>query len=149
LKSQGIKVDSVKTPATQINRMNHGGLALAYLFFLFAAGAAAVLAIGAAVFSVFMTSRRRAFELAVLRAIGIPNRTLMRSLLGEQLLVLGPGVLLGIGAGLLGALMALPSVPEFASTVGGPPVALVFSPLPIIGMIVVLLILLAVAAGLA
>jgi hypothetical protein len=45
--------------------------------------------------------------------------------------------------------MALPSVPEFASTVGGPPVALVFSPLPIIGMIVVLLILLAAAAGLA
>jgi ABC-type antimicrobial peptide transport system permease subunit len=149
LKSQGITVDSVKTPATQINRMNHGGLALAYLFFLFAAGAAAVLAIGAAVFSVFMTSRRRAFELAVLRAIGVPNRTLLRSLLGEQLLVLGPGVILGILAGLLGALMALPSVPEFASTSGGPPVALVFSPLPIIGMIVVLLILLAVAAGLA
>jgi ABC-type antimicrobial peptide transport system permease subunit len=149
LKSQGIKVDSVKTPATQINRMNHGGLALAYLFFLFAAGAAAVLAIGAAVFSVFMTSRRRAFELAVLRAIGVPNRTLLRSLLGEQLLVLGPGVILGILAGLLGALMALPSVPEFSSTTGGPPVALVFSPLPIIGMIVVLLILLAAAAGLA
>ncbi len=149
LRAQGVRVTSVKTPAADIARMNHGGLALAYLFFLFAAGAAAVLAIGAAVFSVFMTSRRRAFELAVLRAIGVPNRTLMRSLLGEQLLVLGPGVLLGIGAGLLGALMALPSVPEFASTVGGPPVELVFAVGPIVGMVMVLVVLLAVAASLA
>jgi ABC-type antimicrobial peptide transport system permease subunit len=96
-----------------------------------------------------MTSRRRAFELAVLRAIGVPSRTLMRSLLGEQLLVLGPGVLLGIGAGLLGALMALPSVPEFASSVGAPPVELVFAVVPIVAMVVVLVVLLAVAASLA
>ncbi|MGA9775453.1 MAG: FtsX-like permease family protein [Candidatus Dormiibacterota bacterium] len=149
LEAQGIRVTSVRTPAADIASMNHGGLALAFLFFLFAAGAAAVLAIGAAVFSVFMTSRRRAFELAVLRAIGIPNRTLMRSLLGEQLLVLGPGVLLGIGAGLLGALMALPSVPEFASTAGGPPVELVFAVVPIVAMVVVLVALLAVAASVA
>jgi len=149
LRAQGLRVLSAQTPGPSINSMNHGGLALAYLFFLFAAGAAAVLAIGAAVFSVFMTSRRRAFELAVLRAIGVPNRTLMRSLLGEQLLVLGPGVVLGIAAGLLGALMALPSVPEFASTAGGPPVALVFSIPPIVGMIVVLVVLLGAAAALA
>ena len=149
LKRQGIVVTSQQTPAHDIATMNRGGLALAYLFFLFAAGAAAVLAIGAAVFSVFMTSRRRAFELAVLRAIGVPNRALLRSLLGEQLLVLGPGVALGILAGLVGALMALPSVPEFASTAGGPPVALVFSVLPIVGMVVALVALLAVASGLA
>ncbi|MHB1576072.1 MAG: FtsX-like permease family protein [Candidatus Dormibacteria bacterium] len=149
LRAQGIRITAVRTPGPDIARMNHGGLALAYLFFLFAAGAAAVLAIGAAVFSVFMTSRRRAFELAVLRAIGVPSRTLMRSLLGEQLLVLGPGVLLGIGAGLLGALMALPSVPEFASSVGAPPVELVFAVVPIVAMVVVLVVLLAVAASLA
>lgn len=149
LKAQGIIVTGQRTPAHDIATMNRGGLALAYLFFLFAAGAAAVLAIGAAVFSVFMTSRRRAFELAVLRAIGIPNRALLRSLLGEQLLVLGPGVALGIIAGLVGALMALPSVPEFASTAGGPPVALVFSVRPIVGMVVVLVLLLALASGLA
>jgi hypothetical protein len=149
LKTQGIRVVSVQVPGTEITRMNHGGLALAYLFFLFAAGAAAVLAIGAAVFSVFMTSRRRAFELAVLRAIGLSNRTLLRSLLGEQLLVLGPGVVLGTLAGLLGAVMALPSVPEFSSVAGGPPVALVLSPVPIAAMIVVLVVLLAAAAGLA
>ncbi|MHB1525700.1 MAG: FtsX-like permease family protein [Candidatus Dormibacteria bacterium] len=149
LRAQGLRVTQVQTPAADIISMDRGGLALAYLFFLFAAGAAAVLAIGAAVFSVFMTSRRRAFELAVLRAIGVPNRTLLRSLLGEQLLVLGPGVLLGVGAGLLGAWMALPSVPEFASTAGGPPVELVFAVLPIAAMIAVLVVLLAVAAGLA
>jgi len=149
LRAQGLRVTQVETPAAAIRSMNHGGLALAYLFFLFAAGAAAVLAIGAAVFSVFMTSRRRAFELAVLRAIGVPHRTLLRSLLGEQLLVLGPGVGLGVGAGLLGALMALPSVPEFTSTSGGPPVQLVFVVLPIVIMMASLVVLLALAAGLA
>ena len=149
LAAQGVRVTSVRTPGPDIRAMNHGGLALAYLFFLFAAGAAAVLAIGAAVFSVFMTSRRRAFELAVLRAIGISRATLLRSLLGEQLLVLGPGVVLGLGAGLLGALMALPSVPEFANPGGGPPVELVFAVVPIVAMMVALVILLAVAAALA
>ncbi len=149
LRAQGLRITQVQTPAADIRSMDRGGLALAYLFFLFAAGAAAVLAIGAAVFSVFMTSRRRAFELAVLRAIGVSNRTLLRSLLGEQLLVLGPGVLLGVGAGLLGALMALPSVPEFVSTSGGPQVQLVFVVLPITLMMAALVVLLAVAAGLA
>ncbi len=149
LRAQGLRVTKVQTPAADIQSMNRGGLALAYLFFLFAAGAAAVLAIGAAVFSVFMTSRRRAFELAVLRAIGVPNHTLLRSLLGEQLLVLGPGMVLGVGAGLLGALMALPSVPEFASTSGGPPVQLVFVALPIVMMLAALVVLLGAAAVLA
>ncbi len=149
LLAQGIRVTGVQTPATDIQSMNRGGLALAYLFFLFAAGAAAVLATGAAVFSIFMTSRRRAFELAVLRAIGLSQRTLLRSLLGEQLLVLGPGVVLGIAAGLLGALMALPSVPEFTSLAGGPPVELVFPVLPIVGLVVALVVLLAVAAAFA
>ncbi|MHB8323661.1 MAG: hypothetical protein ACYDHB_04445, partial [Candidatus Dormibacteria bacterium] len=56
---------------------------------------------------------------------------------------------LGIAAGLLGALMALPSVPEFTSLAGGPPVELVFPVLPIVGLVVALVVLLAVAAAFA
>ena len=152
LKAQGIRILSSKTPAAAISAMNRGGIALAYLFFLFAAGAAAVLSMGAAVFSVFMSARRRAFELAVLRAIGLPEKALRNSLLGEQLMVLVPGVVLGVGAGLLGVFLALPSVPEFSSTAGSPPVELVLVPLPILlmlGLLVVLLLVAAVVSALA
>ncbi len=149
LRGQGQRLLSSRVPGTAIAEMNRGGLALAYLFFLFAAAAAAVLAIGASVFSVFMTSRRRAFELAVLRAIGLSDRTLLGSRLGEQLLVLGPGVLLGVVAGLVGVVLALPSVPEFSTTAGGPPVQLVVAPVPIVLMVGALVLLLAVAAWLA
>ncbi len=149
LESQGVRVVGRQVPATLLSRLNQGGLALAFEFFLFAAGAAALLAIGAAVFSIFMAARRRAFELAVLRASGIPRRTLLRSLLGEQLLVLGPGVLLGAVAGIVGAVIALPSVPEFPTITGGPPPQFPLPWLPIAALLVSLVVLLAVASGLA
>lgn len=149
LRREGLRITRSQVPATTIAEMNRGGLALAYLFFIFAAGAAAALAMGAAVFSIFMTGRRRAFELAVLRAIGLSDRTLMRSLLGEQLLVLGPGVVLGVAAGLAGVVLALPSVPEFTSTAGAPPVQLIVAPTPILLMVLALVVLLALVAWLA
>ncbi len=147
LRREGLQVRSQTTPATLLSQLNHGGLALSYEFFLVAAGAAALLAIGAAVFSVFMASRRRAYELAVLRAIGVSHRTLLRSLLGEQLLVLGPGTLLGVIAGIVGAVLALPSVPEFAKLSGGPAVQLFLPVVPIVALIAALVVLLAVAAS--
>jgi hypothetical protein len=149
LEAQGLRIYASQVPATLLARLNGGGLALAFQFFLFAAGAAALLAIGAAVFSIFITSRRRAFELAVLRVGGIPRRTLARSLLGEQLLVLGPGVILGAGAGILGAVIALPSVPEFTSVAGGPPPQFPLPALPLLALLLSLVVLLAVAATLA
>jgi ABC-type antimicrobial peptide transport system permease subunit len=149
LEAQGLRIYASQVPATLLARLNGGGLALAFQFFLFAAGAAALLAIGAAVFSIFITSRRRAFELAVLRVGGIPRRTLTRSLLGEQLLVLGPGVILGAGAGILGAVIALPSVPEFTSVAGGPPPQFPLPALPLLALLLSLVVLLAVAATLA
>ncbi|MGA8207131.1 MAG: FtsX-like permease family protein [Candidatus Dormiibacterota bacterium] len=149
LKAQGLRIYASQVPATLLARLNGGGLALAFQFFLFAAGAAALLAIGAAVFSIFVTARRRAFELAVLRVGGITRRTLARSLLGEQLLVLGPGVILGAGAGILGAVIALPSVPEFTSVAGGPPPQFPLPVLPLVALLLSLVVLLALAATLA
>ena len=149
LAGQGLRIYARQVPATVLARLNAGGLALAFEFFLFAAGAAALLAIGAAVFSIFMTARRRAFELAVLRAAGIPRRTLLRSLLGEQLLVLGPGVILGAAAGIVGAIIALPSVPEFTTVAGGPPPQFPLPALPLLVLVLGLALLLALACTLA
>ena len=149
LESEGLKIYAQQVPATLLARLNASGLALAFEFFLFAAGAAALLAIGAAVFSIFMTARRRAFELAVLRATGVSRRTLLRSLLGEQLLALGPGLILGAVAGILGAVIALPSVPEFPTIAGGPPPQFPLPAFPLAVLLSTLVLLLAVASTLA
>jgi len=63
--------------------------------------------------------------------------------------VLGPGLILGAGAGILGAVIALPSVPEFTSVAGGPPPQFPLPWLPLVALILSLVVLLAVAATLA
>lgn len=149
LRRQGLVVESDQTPARLVSIYNTGGLALAYQFFLFAAVAAALMAAGTAALSLFMASRRRAYELSILQAVGVPESALLTSLLGEQLLVLVPGLVIGIGAGLVASAFALPAVPEFTSTNGGPPLQLAVPALPVVALTLILLALLMVTATLA
>ena len=131
LRQQGVTVVSSLTPAPALAILNRSGPALAYTFYLFAMSAAALLALGWSVFAASATARRRAFEVAVLRAIGVSDRDLAGSLLAESLILLTPGVVLGALTGLGAALLALPSLPEFTSSAGSPPVELALAPLPI------------------
>jgi ABC-type antimicrobial peptide transport system permease subunit len=105
------------------------------------------LAVGSGVALALMSARGRIFELAVLRAIGVSRRTLLISLLEEQLLVVVPGVALGLLAGIVGAILALSSVPQFSSNVGAPPPATSLPWVPILITAAVLLIVLASAAA--
>ncbi|MGH7666762.1 MAG: ABC transporter permease [Candidatus Dormibacteria bacterium] len=146
LVAEGLTVESVSTPAATISGYNAGGLGLGYQFFVFAAAAAAALAVATTVLSFFLSARRRAFELAVLRALGVPNRTLRRSLITEQALVLIPGLLLGIAAAVVAGVVALPSVPEFGSNSGQPPLDLSLPALPLLALGLVFLALLVSAA---
>ncbi len=143
LRRSGLKILSVQTPAPLLKRFNQGGLAFGYLFFLFAAAAAALMAAGSGVATVLMSARGRGFELAVLRAVGVPRRTLLASLLAEQSLVVLPGIALGLGAGILGAVMALSSVPQFGSNAGAPVPATTLPWLTIVVAGLVMLIVLA------
>jgi putative ABC transport system permease protein len=81
--------------------------------------AGALLAAGATALAVAVTGRRRAFELAALRAVGLSRRGLLRGCVGEQLILLGTGFVLGLPAGLIAARLVLPAIPESsdASTV--------------------------------
>jgi hypothetical protein len=142
LRADGVKIQSQQTPAPLLYRFNHGGLAYGYLFFLFAAGAAIVLAAGSGVATALMTARGRGFELAVLRSVGVARRTLLLSLFEEQLLVVIPGVALGLLAGVLGAVLALSSVPQFGTNAGAPPPATNLPLAPILAMAGVMLVVL-------
>ncbi|HEY6538847.1 MAG TPA: FtsX-like permease family protein, partial [Candidatus Dormibacteraeota bacterium] len=149
LVGEGIRVVSVTTPGPSLQRYNSGGLGLGYQFFVFAAGAAAALAVATTVLTFFLSARRRAFELAVMRALGVAPPVLLRSLVAEQCLVLIPGVILGIVAAVVAALIALPAIPEFGTTVGQPPLQLGLPALPLAVLSVSLLVLLLAAALLA
>lgn len=146
LRQQGVTFGSSLTPGPALGILNRSGPALAYTFFLFAMGAAALLALGGSVFAAAATARRRAFEVAVLRAIGVSDRELAWSLLAENLILLGPGVVLGAITGVGGVLLALPSVPEFTSSAGAPPVELALAPLPIVILVASLATVFVVAA---
>jgi len=121
LQSQGLQIVGQEFASDVKSRLDREGTSLAFDFFIFAAGAAVVIATGAVVLTATANSRRRTLELALLRSFGIPRRTLFRALVGEQAVVLGSGMILGIAAGLAGVLIALPSVPQFVDEGAGPP----------------------------
>jgi putative ABC transport system permease protein len=124
LAAAGLIVTGSATAAHAKSVLNHGGVALSLLLFLFAVAAAALLALGSSVFAVLVDSRRRIVELTFARTLGVPRSALRRSLLIEQVAVLGAGALLGLGSGLGAAALTLSSMPEFSSRPFGLPLVL-------------------------
>ena len=108
--------------ATFRDQLDHTGPAFADELDLIAAITAVLLAIGAALLAGITTARRRGYEVASLEAAGVPSRVLRRSLTVEQALLLAIGVIVGVGAGLAGSLLALPSTPFFVTDDVGPPI---------------------------
>jgi putative ABC transport system permease protein len=83
------------------------------------------LAAGLTALAVAVSGRRRAFELAALAAVGVSRRSLLRSCVGEQLILLGTGFALGVPTGVVAAALTLPVIPQYADTT---PVPLDYAP---------------------
>ena len=94
---------------------------LALLLLLVGAAAGAALATGGVMLHLYLTGRRRAFELAVLEVFGARRRDLWGPVAVEQGSLVGYGVLCGGLIGLLVALVALPAIPQFADRPSVPP----------------------------
>ena len=84
-------------------------------------GRGAALATGGVMLHLYLTGRRRAFELAVLEVFGARRRDLWGPVAVEQGALVGYGVLCGGIIGLLVALVALPAIPQFADRPTLPP----------------------------
>jgi putative ABC transport system permease protein len=125
LRKAGLVLDPPQTERTRQNELARQGPALALRLLLICAIVGAILAVGGTAIAIASTGRRRSFELASLRALGIGRRVLLRAAVVEQLLLLGAAVLLGVPAGYFAARLAMPSIPEFADTT---PVRLHFEP---------------------
>jgi hypothetical protein len=121
LEAAGLQVLTTDRAADTDRALARQGPALALLLFLVGAGAAALLAVGGTVLNLYLLGRRRVGELAALRLLGVGRRALLSGLLLEQGLLIGAGALGGVVAGVAGAVLALPSVPEFEGVVPAPP----------------------------
>jgi hypothetical protein len=126
LAAAGVTIDSVTTTGDARTVLSRQGPALASVLFLAAALAAALLAGGAAVLALYQAGRRRRLEYAALLAGRVPRASLRSSVLIEQAVVLGFGILTGVAAGVASAVLVLRNLPEFATPPASPP--LVYSP---------------------
>ena len=120
LRAAGLLVQGVRSDTQREDELARQGPALALLLLVVCAIAGAVLAAGATALAVAVTGRRRAFELAALSAVGVAHRSLLRSCVGEQLILLGTGLLLGLPAGVVAARLALPAIPEYSDETAVP-----------------------------
>ena len=149
LRAAGLTLDVGATESGRITELGREGPALALRLLLVCAIAGAVLAVGGTAVAISATGRRRSFELASLRAIGIKYSTLLRSSVVEQLLLLGGALVLGVPAGYAAARLSMSAIPEFADPT---PVTLHYAPSIVIVVefalvFTVLLVLTAVVAG--
>jgi len=143
LQKAGVSILSTQDAAQQTALYSRQGPALAILLFLAGACLGALLAAGGGMLNLHLAGRRRTYELAAMSAIGVRRRTLLASLYAEQgvLLVFGIGV--GVVAGLVGAVLALPSVPEFADQPTAPPMLYGLHPLPVLLVVAAAVVVLA------
>lgn len=116
-----VRVLSLERAATLRSQLGHSGPAFGFDLYGLAALAAAVLALGALLFSVAATTRGRRIEFASLSAVGIPRASLLRSLLIESTAVSLTGTVVGTAAAVVSASLALSFLPEFPPGRVGPP----------------------------
>ncbi|HTX45083.1 MAG TPA: FtsX-like permease family protein [Solirubrobacteraceae bacterium] len=114
LRAAGLTIDSVDRASSVFQALQRSGPALADDFMLVATIVALLAAAASTLGAVGATARQRATELAVLEVSGIRKLVLARSLAFESV-VLAATALFGTAAGIVAAVMAIPSLPELAS----------------------------------
>jgi len=145
LVKQGLDIVSVDSMADREAELDRSGGALALRLFLLAAVVALILGAGTLLANAYVVIRRRAYELAALRALGAPRAMLIRSARREQITLALTGVALGAAAGLAAATFALPSLLETAGA-DGPPLWYGPAWTPVVALVLVVLALLVVVA---
>jgi putative ABC transport system permease protein len=114
LRRAGLIVEQVSTTHHRVIVLSRQAPALALILLLICAVAASILAVGGTAISIAASGRRRSFELAALRVVGVRPRTLRWSCIVEQLLLLGASLVIGLPAGVVIARLVMPVIPEFS-----------------------------------
>jgi putative ABC transport system permease protein len=119
LRAAGLDPTTVDRSATVFTQLQRSGPALADDFLLVATLAALLVAAASTLGSLGATTRERATELTSLEVAGVPRPTLVAAL-GLESAILLLTASCGVGAGIVAALMAIPSLPELTSSTLAP-----------------------------
>jgi putative ABC transport system permease protein len=118
LTAQGVQVLRTQTIAGDVTQLERRAPALGLWLYLLAGAAALALAIGVVLLTAYVGVQGRLYELAALRVSGVRRSVLRRAVFREYRALLGLPFLVGLAAGVVGALVMLPDIPLV--TVGQP-----------------------------
>ncbi|HSK56010.1 MAG TPA: FtsX-like permease family protein [Jiangellales bacterium] len=124
LQHRGVVVRGQESAADRATELRRTGPAIGMLTLLGVALAATLLTVAAVTAALASEARRRSYELAALRTVGVGGRTLKAAAVTEQVLLLWSGVVVGLVAGVVTARLALPLLPFSSLREGGPPLLL-------------------------
>ncbi len=119
LQAAGLRLDGVQRASAVFQRLQRSAPALADDFLLVATIVALLAAAASTLGVLGATTRQRATELTALEVGGVPRRALAGSLALESV-VLAATALFGAAAGVLAAIMAIPSLPEVSTSAAVP-----------------------------
>ena len=107
----GVQVLRTETIDGQLEQLARRAPALGLWLYLLAGGAAILLALGVVLLTAYVGVRARRYELAALRVAGVRAGQLRRAVFREYRALLGLPLVVGLGAGLVGAMVMLPGIP--------------------------------------
>lgn len=119
LKREGVRVLATASASALATRFAGEPLGLAERLFPTAAVAAAVVVLLGFAFELFAEGRGRLAEFAAIRMLGLPRRRLVVSYAIEGGILVLTAALTGVVAGLVGARLALPALPELSGGYDG------------------------------
>jgi predicted lysophospholipase L1 biosynthesis ABC-type transport system permease subunit len=122
LAERGIVVTSRDSISAHVQTLSQEGPTLALRLALLAGIVALVLAASVLVVGIATSGASRARDLAGLRIVGVPARTIRAAAIYEHVTVAVLGVVAGVAFGLVAAQIALPQVPLFAQAGPGLPI---------------------------
>ncbi|MEV4512466.1 FtsX-like permease family protein [Dactylosporangium sp. NPDC049525] len=120
LAAAGVQVLRTETIDGQLSQLARRAPALGLWLYLLAGGAAILLAIGVVLLTAYVGVRARLYELAALRVAGVRAGQLRRAVFREYRALLGLPLVVGLAAGLVGAMVMLPGIPLVTVGVASP-----------------------------
>lgn len=147
LRAAGLEVLGVDSLDQRVAELDRGGVALSLRLFALASLVALLLGAGTLLAASYVVSRRRAYELAALRALGAGRPLLVRASRRENAVLAATGILVGTVSGLAAAWLAMPALLG-PSVLEGPPPWYGPAWLAVLGLVAVVLLVLAVVADL-
>jgi putative ABC transport system permease protein len=126
LAAEGVQVLRVETMGGYLDQLGRRAPALGLWLYLLAGASALLLAVGVVLLTAYVGVQGRLYELAALRVAGVRRSVLRRSVFREYRALLGLPFVVGLAAGVLGALVMLPGIPLV--TVGRPTGSFTYRP---------------------